>query len=228
MKIPVIIINKNLLTWPSKMVECIKTFECVGDITIVDNQSTYEPLLEWYKTNPCNIIHSAFNGQSSPWDMKIPEKLGYEYYVVSDPDMDLSETPKDCLLYLKNKLEAHKEYDRIGLSLSNHDVSPSSPYYSHLRTWHELYWKPESLIDNLYTEQLFDTTFGMYHIDRHFSGKSCCTGKPYSAKHIPWEITQEELNNLNISNPEFFYYLKNASPSASYKNFVNFNRIFNE
>jgi hypothetical protein len=228
MKIPVIIINRDLVTWPSKMVEAIKTFDSVGDIIIVDNQSTYEPLLKWYKTNPCDIVYSKFNGQSSPWDMNIPEKMGYSYYVVSDPDLDLSETPKDCLVHLKNKLESHTEYDRIGLSLSNYDVSDRSPYHSHLKTWYNNYWKPESINDGLLTQQLFDTTFGIYHIDRHFSGKSCCADKPYSAKHIPWEITHEELYDLKNINPEFFYYLQHATPSTSYKAFVNFKAIFNE
>ena len=40
------------------MVEDCKNFDNVGEIIIVDNQSTYEPLLEWYKTNPCEIIYS--------------------------------------------------------------------------------------------------------------------------------------------------------------------------
>lgn len=228
MKIPVIIINRDLLTWPSKMVEHIKTFDSIGDIIIVDNQSTYKPLLDWYKTKPCDIIYSDFNGQSSPWDMNIPERMGYDYYVVSDPDLDLSETPKDCLIHLKNKLESHNEYDRIGLSLSNYIVAENSPYAPHLQTWYDNCWKPESIKDDLFTEQAFDTTFGIYHIERHFSGKSCCTNKPYSAKHIPWEITYEELYSLKTSNPEFFYYLKHASPSTSYKAFVNFKAIFNE
>lgn len=227
-KIPVIIINRDLITWPSKMVECIKKFNCVGDIIIVDNQSTYEPLLDWYKTNPCDIVYSNFNGQSSPWDMEIPTKMGYDYYVVSDPDLDLSETPLDCLIYLKEKLKSHEEYDRIGLSLSNYVVDRDSPYHFHLETWYENEWKPESVRDGLLTEQKFDTTFGIYHIDRHFSGTSCCTNKPYSAKHIPWEITNRELYNLKEVNPEFFYYLKRATPSASYKAFINFPAVFNE
>jgi GT2 family glycosyltransferase len=55
-KIPIIIMNFNLLTWPNQMVEDIKKFDNVGDIIIFDNGSTYEPLLEWYSTKPCEII----------------------------------------------------------------------------------------------------------------------------------------------------------------------------
>ncbi len=49
MKIPIIINNFNLLTWPSKMLDVCKTFEDVGDLIIIDNNSTYEPLLVYPK-----------------------------------------------------------------------------------------------------------------------------------------------------------------------------------
>ena len=55
MNIPVIINNRNLFTWPKAMVERIKEYDGVGEIIIVDNDSTYPPLLEWYATNPCRI-----------------------------------------------------------------------------------------------------------------------------------------------------------------------------
>lgn len=229
MKIPVVIINRDLLTWPSKMVEDLKTFDNIGDIIIVDNQSTYEPLLEWYKTNPCEIIYSPVNyGQSVPWDLKLHHERSFNYYVVTDPDMDLSETPKDSLTYLVQKMEEHPEYDRIGLTLSNYDLPEDSPYHFHVKTWQERSVPEDSIKNGLLTKQIFDTTFGMYNITRHFSGTSCCTQLPYGVKHIPWNITKDEIQNLKEKNYEFYYYLKNATSSASYKNFISFSKIYGE
>ena len=75
MKIPIIINNCNLLEWPKKMIEDISTFEGVGEIIILDNGSTYEPLLEWYETKPCEIIKSEINyGQYGPWQKNIPQR----------------------------------------------------------------------------------------------------------------------------------------------------------
>ena len=37
MKIPVIINNRNLLTWPKAMVRDLSKWEGIGDIYIVDN-----------------------------------------------------------------------------------------------------------------------------------------------------------------------------------------------
>jgi hypothetical protein len=47
--ISVIINNRDLLTWTKAMVDKIKTLDNVGEIFILDNASTYKPLLEWYE-----------------------------------------------------------------------------------------------------------------------------------------------------------------------------------
>ena len=223
MKVPVILNNRDLLTYPKQMVEVLKSFNNIGDIFIVDNGSTYEPLLEWYETKPCEIIKTSNNGHLSPWLIDLPKKITTDYYVVSDSDLDLSITPKDCLDYLKDKLISHPEYSRIGLSLQNWNVSPESPYYSHCKGWGEKYWDINTVNDGLLLNQEIDTTFGLYHIDNYHRGRSCSTYSPYSTNHIPWEFTQDLIDNMETENYEYFYYLKNASSSSSYKKFINFN-----
>ena len=103
------------------MLHDIQKFDNVGDIIIVDNNSTYEPLLEWYATNPCEVIRLNENmNQSAPWLIGIPFDRKYEYYVVTDPDLDLSNVPKDCLNVLKEKLEKYKGWgSNLGLLRQN-------------------------------------------------------------------------------------------------------------
>lgn len=221
-KIPIIINNMNLLEWPSKMVQDCKTFENVGDIIIVDNGSTYEPLLDWYKTKPCEIIYSKNLGNLCPWILYIPQERNYEYYVVTDPDLDLSKTPSNCLIFLKEKMEKYNEFDYIGLSLSNYKQPINNPYHYHLSTWGYHNWENSKLEDGLLLNQIVDTTFAMYKNTKHHRGKSCATNTPYSAEHLPWNITNEDLKNLKESNFEFYNYLLNAEGSCSYKKFVNF------
>lgn len=227
MKIPIIINNRNLLSWPSQMVEMCKTFDEVGDIIIVDNGSTYEPLLEWYKTNPCEIIFTENHGQGSPWIINLPQRLEAKYYVVSDPDLDLIDTPKDCLLYLKEKMEKYQDYSKIGLSLINWQVPETSPYHHFLKTWSIVNWDKKSVFDGLLTNQLVDTTFAIYNKKKPpNSGKNCTTNFPYSARHIPWEITSDTIKKLKEVNYEFFYYLKHATGASSYKNFIGFSNFY--
>jgi hypothetical protein len=224
MKIPIIINNCNLLEWPKKMIEDISTFEGVGEIIILDNGSTYEPLLEWYETKPCEIIKSEINyGQYGPWQKNIPQSLGSDYYVVTDPDLGLGETPKDCLLVLKEKLDKYKEFDRIGLSLSNIiNRVYDTPYYYWLEHISHEFWNLEKLEDGLLKGHIVDTTFALYHKNRNKSGPSCATNFPYSARHLPWEFSNQEINNLKDINYEFYYYLKNANYACSFKRFVDF------
>ena len=229
MKYPIVIMNFNLLTWPKQMIENLKKFEDVGDIIIFDNCSDYEPLLDWYETNPCEIVHSDFNrGHCGPWDFGLINKINSEYYVVTDPDMGLEETPIDSLNFLREKLSSHKEFDRIGLSIVDFiDPIPQVPHFgwlNHIR--HEFYDETKKE-DGLLKGHIVDTTFAMYHIDRHKSGPSCATDLPYSVRHLPWSITEDQLNNLKEYNYEFYNYLKTAHYSCSYKTYVNFDSRFN-
>ena len=224
LKIPVIINNRNLLEWPRQMLHDIQKFDNVGDIIIVDNNSTYEPLLEWYATNPCEVIRLNENmNQSAPWLIGIPFDRKYEYYVVTDPDLDLSNVPKDCLNVLKEKLEKYKEFDRIGLSISTiPDIKEDKTLYYWVRGSLGHYWDKTALEDGLLKRHIIDTTFGLYHISRNKSGSSCSLDRPYSVRHLPWEITQHEMNNLKELNPEYYYYLQNAEYACSFKRFIDF------
>lgn len=202
------------------MLESLKTFEGIGELIIVDNDSTYEPLLQWYETKPCTIIKTKNCGHLSPWINKIPEQLGCKYYIVSDPDLDLSETPKDCILYLLNKLQNNKSFDKIGLSLKNWNVSEDSPYHKFLQNWAIKNWDTNRVFDGLLIDQQIDTTFAIYDIDKNPRGISCSTYLPYSVRHIPWEFTVQQIKNMESENYEFFYYLKNSTSSSSYKTMI--------
>jgi glycosyltransferase involved in cell wall biosynthesis len=122
MKIPVIINNINLISWPKKMVEDLKKFDNIGEIIIVDNNSTYEPLLEWYSTKPCEIIYSKNLGQSSPWINMIPEKWGFEYYVVTDSDLIFNEIISNGGKAIMSVKEHESGSDRIAEAVKNMNV----------------------------------------------------------------------------------------------------------
>ena len=96
-KIPVIITNFNLYTWPKAMVKKLMRMPGVGPILIVDNDSTYGPTLEWYEqlkieANEVAVIRTGGNfGHLVAWQAQIPQQLfdmGYPDYIVTDPDLD--------------------------------------------------------------------------------------------------------------------------------------------
>jgi hypothetical protein len=230
MKIPILINNFNLFEWPKNMVEELKSFECVGEIIIVDNNSTYPPLLEWYETTPCKIFKSEINyGHYGVWKSGVLDQIDSEYYVVSDPDLDLSNTPRDCLIKLKEKLETHNEICRIGLSLCNFwDRVEGTSFYYWLEHMKHEFLDETKLVDDILMGHIVDTTFAMYITNRSHIGKSCALNFPYCAYHIPWNYYNDELDKLDSLNPEFFYYLKTAGYSSSFKRYIDFNNRFKE
>ena len=212
------------------MVENLKTFEGVGEIIIVDNNSTYPPLLEWYDTNPCTIVKSNQNyGQYGVWMSGVLNTIESDFYVVSDPDLDLSLTPKDCLIKLKEKLEKYDDICRIGLSLCNfwNRVEGQCFYYWLEHMKHE-FLDETKLVDEILMGHIVDTTFAMYVKNRSHIGKSCALDFPYCATHLPWLYTNEDLNDSYNSNPEFFYYLKTAGYPSSFKRYIDFDNRFKE
>jgi len=215
MEIPVIINNRNFLTWPKAMVERIKEYDGVGEIIIVDNDSTYPPLLEWYATNPCRIERLNDNlGMGAPWASEIVKQLNGVPYVLTDPDMGLEDTPDDTLLYLFDKLNT-LQLDKVGLGLDWQIVEKKSPYYERLNVYEKNRWSNSPVIDGVHTEVQIDTTFALYNVDHYFIGGGSTTF-PYVARHYPWEFSIEEARN----NEEFMYYMDNATSASSYKTLI--------
>jgi hypothetical protein len=215
MKIPVIINNRNFLTWPKAMVERIKEYDGVGEIIIVDNDSTYPPLLEWYATNPCRIERLNDNlGRGAPWVSEVVKKLNGVPYILTDPDMGLEDTPDDTLLYLFDKLNT-LQLDKVGLGLDWQIVEKKSPYYERLNLYEKSRWSNSPVKDGVHTEVQIDTTFALYNVDHYFIGGGSTTF-PYVARHYPWEFSIEEARNSE----EFMYYMDNATSASSYKTLI--------
>lgn len=216
MKIPVIINNRDLLLWPKAMVERISKYDNVGDIIIVDNGSTYQPLLDWYDTNPCTIERCENLGFRGAWDSGLVKKLNSPYYVVTDSDLGLEETPDNTLNYLLDNVKG-LNLDKLGLGLDWEKVTNESPYYNHIQGYEVNRWNNTRKYKDIGLDIATDTTFALYSIQSYFIGGGSTMSKPFIARHYPWELTVEERNN----NEEFSYYIKNANPrDSSYKAFL--------
>src|SRR5258707_252766 len=112
--VTVIINNCNLLTWPRAMVAQIESFPSLAQILIVDNGSTYPPLLDWYAEAPHEVVRLANIGHKAPWMPEVRARVKTRYYAVTDPDLDLAETPRDCLEHLRACLERYPEAGKVG------------------------------------------------------------------------------------------------------------------
>src|ERR1044071_3012528 len=98
----------NRVTWPRKMAEFLSDTGC--EVFLVDNGSTYSPLLEWYKTCPYKVYYLNANfGHQVLWTCKIVENnhANTKYYIATDHDLDISNIPHNYVDVLANELEFH-------------------------------------------------------------------------------------------------------------------------
>jgi hypothetical protein len=223
--IPVVINNRNLLTWPKAMVADLRRMG-IESIVIVDNSSTYEPLLDWYATSGLEVVRLTENlGHHAPWDSgevtRMQSKSPSGRYIVTDPDLDLSGVPSDCIEKL---LECHRVYGddihKVGLSLELSDL-PDNAYARGVRNWESQYWEaPKGVISYMDTElphkaymAAIDTTFAMYRSGSMivpFPRGQIRLDRPYTARHVPWYLTKETIDD------EYRYYIERAGSCASW------------
>jgi hypothetical protein len=198
LKVNTFLINFNLLTWPKQMVEYLLDIPEIVPI-ILDNNSTYLPLLEWYDKNcPVRVIRFDKNwGHHVGWDTGVIFDLfdGHNpYYILSDPDLDLTNIPKDFLNVLISGFEKYHDCTKCGFGIKIDDLPKESPVYDLVPQWETRFW--EKPLDDLYYDATLDTTFAVHSVERDHTGTiGVRTGPPYITRHLPFYLTKENLTD---------------------------------
>jgi hypothetical protein len=169
-------------------------------IVFIDNDSTYQPLLDYYEKTPYQVLRLNRNvGHTSPWTLSIVRSLvPNDFYIVTDPDViPVEECPKDFMKYFIGLHEQFLEYQKVGFGLNIDDLPDHYPLKDSVIEWESQFWK-HSVAPEVY-EAGVDTTFALYKpfTYNYMLHPSLRTGKPYTARHLPWyanpaEITEEE------------------------------------
>ncbi|WP_010182159.1 hypothetical protein [Aquimarina agarilytica] len=169
------------------------------NIHILDNDSTYAPLLEFYKTAPYKIHFLKKNyGYKAFWKSGLWLKFVRSNYVYTDSDIVLNENcPDDFLEYFYKLLKKYPKAHKVGFSLQIDDLPDTFKHKDKVIDWESKFFEKEQE-PNVFIAPI-DTTFALY---RPFSKKGprdysilvLRTGKPYQAKHLPWYINSNSLD----------------------------------
>lgn len=193
--ISIFIINRNRLTSTRKLVDWLLD-ACDSKITIIDNDSTYPPLLEYYQNLSVGIELFRNDKNGGPyvfWDEKQFHSVKPPY-IITDSDLVPADCcPKDLVQHLVWELAQHPTYFKIGCALRI-DNLPESPWQAGEIASQSRYWKER--LGDCYIANV-DTTFAIYRdCFVNSSAPALRTGPPYLMEHTPWYIwpfTEEEL-----------------------------------
>ena len=200
--IPIFIISYNRLEYLDKM---INRLEQMGkkNIVIIDNASTYAPLLEYYKKISYKVIRLKENGGHMVfWNNSVFEKYRRRFYIVSDPDIvPIDECPEDFIEYFFKYLEKYPFVRKVGFSLKIDDIPEKSIFRDELLKWEKKYNKPLVEKGKLYYADI-DTTFALYVPDQLVYSQPFCrafrTSYPYQARHLPWYKTSDMITDEDV------------------------------
>lgn len=187
---PIIINNFNRLTTTKKLVEDLKS-RGYTNIHILDNNSTYPPLLNWYDTNPCIIKRLDTNvGNLAIYNSDyINEFKGWVAYT----DSDIELTDKVPPFFLQSMMNVADKYGRnkVGLSLMIEDL-PDTHYGNIARQWEQKYW--DNPLEKDVYEAHVDTTFCIIKQGLPFTYEALRLGGDYTVRHIPWYLDYQNLS----------------------------------
>jgi hypothetical protein len=229
-ELKVFINNRDLLTWPKRMTEFLLQTPGV-EVIIIDNASTYPPLIAWYDTKPVEIVRLPNNrGQCAGWSTdEMYSVIKSEQCIYTDPDLDLSGIPDDWLSVLQAGLA---NSPKVGFGLSQRGSPPDNPHHADMQRLEADPTSEYRMFDRRGAEQIngvyyfsrgIATTFALYAPNPTRYGSTSAGGfsralrtdYPYVARHLPWHLTLTEHTDPNVfSYPydeEIHYYFTNAA-----------------
>ena len=207
---PIFVISRDRL---SPLRALVSWLELAGHerIIVVDNASTYEPLLDYFTDFSHQLIRLDANvGPRAVWDCELLIRIGHDGpFVVTDADVIPDETcPLDAVDHFAELLFRYSDVDKVGFGLRIDDLPASYQFRHEAIDWERQFWVDE-LEPGVFRADI-DTTFALY---RPRTGRETLralrTGAPYVARHLGWYGDSQHLTE------EEQYYRDHAQPGVS-------------
>lgn len=199
-QIPVILNNFNRLSSTRRMYEFLKNRNFTR-IIILDNASTYPPLLDWYATLPPGEVvrfTQNFGAHCLFSSGYIQQLVNSEWIAYANSDLELNPLMPDDFLEIMQSLLLKYHEKKIGLALRIDDVPPSC--YKNCFTgsieWEKQFWVNE-LEKDVY-RALVDTSFCLLRYPREHDLQALRIAGNFTARYLPWyqeytTLTEEEI-----------------------------------
>jgi glycosyltransferase involved in cell wall biosynthesis len=223
---PIVINNRNRLTTTKNMVEHLLQLNPTQKIIILDNDSTYIPLLQWYKTmfGKIEIMMLANEGHLAFWLIGLDKTIG-KYFVYTDSDIILNKNLGALFLEMMYDYHIIYDVDKIAFGLKIDDIPDHYRYKQQVLRNEGRWWLEENKVEkNIYRADT-DTTFALYknNYDNQYNSLRL-THDFLIAQHAPWyddiyNLSDEEKYYLdNLGDRQLTQYSKQAKYPEQYSN----------
>lgn len=210
-EIPIVINNFNRITTLKRLISDLEQ-RGYHNIHIIDNKSTYPPLLEFYNQNESKYKIYRLNkniGFKALWKSGLWKKFMSGFYCYTDSDLSLIENcPDDFMEKFYSLLVKYPKVHKVGFSLRIDDLPDHNKNKNEIIEWESKFSLTEKE-PNVFIAPI-DTTFALY---RPFSKRGkrdgtdeiFRTGAPYQCYHLPW------YNDTDNLNEEESYYVQSVA-----------------
>jgi hypothetical protein len=209
--VPVFINCRDRLTPLAQLVDWL---ERAGqtEIYLLDNDSAYEPLLEWYEQTPHEVIRLGANvGHFALWKADgVFELTRGRPYVYTDPDIVPDpQCPPDAIDRFDELLSRFPRLNKAGFGLRIDDIPETYPHKQAVLAWEEQQWRWPVGRGAFFAA--IDTTFALYRAGTGARPADAIrTGPPYVARHTSWYVDPDSLSE------EEAFYRSRASASTNW------------
>lgn len=195
--IPIYILSFNRLECLKLLLERLRQMQVKNPITIIDNNSTYPPLLEFYKTCGVTVIKLKKNyGHLAIWKCEaFRDVVENDYYIYTDSDVvPTKNCPKNFIEVFFQLLRTHPFLTKVGFSLSLENIPDNYKKKDEVKKWESKFWSSEKKFNFSPSVEFFDapidTTLALYRPGIYpYESKwwrSVRTAPPYAAEHLGW------------------------------------------
>lgn len=169
-------------------------------IVLVDNDSAWEPCVEYLKATPHEVVCLGANaGARAVWEAGLAPAS--EWFVVTDPDVVPTEgCPLDLVSHLHSVLRRHGTFSKAGPGLYLADVPAAMPSLQ----WERSLVSSDRQLESGVYGSLIDTTFALHRPGTPFMYEAIRTGAPYEVRHGSWYVTAPDAEDR--------FYLDRAMP----------------
>lgn len=196
-QIPIIINNYNHYTYLRDPIGCLER-RGYRNLYIIDNHSTYPPLLEYYDTLPYKIFRLEENLGFRAFVLSgIYKQFRNRFFVYTDSDIYLPDECPDNFLERFYRILTTRSYTaKVGNALRIDDLPDCYEQKKKVREWKAQFWQ-KPLGNDLYLAPI-DTTFALHkpntEIGHHYTGERIRVAGVCTAIHRPWYIDSAHLS----------------------------------